>query len=404
MLIDMKWYDSEPGGVKTADFWGLWAVINDLYDHHPEVFGAKQTARALKRDLNEYLGVNHENYTIRNAQFYTFFAERLQHYGINPFADISCAFVSPAKNLPQNAKPILERFKQFSIVKQVDTHYCAYEDIGAEGNRRDITTEVPRYDYVLTGNVINDPFTDNRQVETILACGMLAKKGGKIMHVLTYGEDKKKGNIENEVLHVLAGQKLERCDPPGRYIHNGSTSMMVMQQQEEIAHTPSSSVLYHDYKSAEYEWLLGERIQNRAGDISFTLKEYYDHFFKDKEALQRWESLGCGSISGMAHADCFADKNWQTLADGMYYTAFPYREHFSYHRVDLGPWQVEVNDQHPSAQQREEIRNIFGAWWDEKVAVIAAELKRTPEQKITDQRFYSTGKLGDEPGIQQQVQ
>jgi hypothetical protein len=416
MLMEMKWYDAYSMGDGAADLWGLWAMINDVYARHPEKFGSEEVRASLKQDIDEYLGKEHRNHSILEPKFYEFFVERLEHYKLQPFADISCAFVAPDDEAIAVARPLLKQFKAFDMVAGLYTDRVSYTDARKDDAPQSCHSKGdwinmdpangPKHDYVLTGNVINDPHSDHMQVSSMVACGMITKKGGRVMHILTYGEDNPTNHVGDPMLHKLAGQELVCYDPPGRYIPNTSpywrwqgehTNLMVLEQRGNVVQPSRTCQLYYDYANAREEIMMHSRIKNSAGDISFTFEEYFDHFMNNPEALKALEEIGCNYISNMARKGGIAGMGWGKLSAAIYMSGFHPKDRGSISYSLLDNYVMKIDDKVPSKEVQQEIREEFSAWWDEKITAIAKEMKRTPEQKITDERFYSTGKVDEPP-------
>lgn len=231
MLIDLS-----KAGITSPhpDVQGILLVINDQFERYPEKFGPPEIRQQLQQDIADYQRQHGPNKT-DTKQFHTFFAERLEHYGLTPFADVSLAFLQCHGEIWPRMAPILSLFGSLHHIEQHFSVQSARECIPAP----------EKVDYMVTGNALND--TEDPQ-DLILACGSVLKQGGRCIHLLHFGPRnftpvEELSNIEN---YTTAGQKLLRNSlkdtsaPPDRIVFPAyGKHILMFEQVREIDLAPS---------------------------------------------------------------------------------------------------------------------------------------------------------------------
>lgn len=269
MLIEITWENCNPLAAadyriyrNATDLSGVLAVINDIYDRHPEKFGSEKIREALKKDLAKHLqgGILQRKSSVLKDEFYQYFAKRLDHYGLHPFDDTSLTFVAGwahGTSTLEAAEPLLKRFQRFQNLKEILTTGNALNLVNRE-----------RADYVVTGNVVNNP--DNTDTtDTMLACANMAKKGGRVIHLLSYGEDILRHVIDDEKLHELAGQKHLHNEPAGPYNGLlGMTKLMMLEQLREVEHSTEVSASYQKAKQKNPGMVISDNRFYSTGAVS----------------------------------------------------------------------------------------------------------------------------------------
>ncbi|MFZ4126014.1 MAG: hypothetical protein ACOYJ2_08125 [Rickettsiales bacterium] len=219
-----------------SDDLGLLVVLNDLWKREPVRFGVDEAARnQLFQEIEQTL-IN----GISDRRFFapTIIAEIFKRRHINPLEDISIINVSPVALHELKWKPLTDlcsSYQPIAAVKGLDgTHVTT-----ANANQ---LTGGAKVDYVITGNVINYP--DNKDpADTIRACAMMLKKGGKSIHLLDIGSDTHEAIIMNKSgAYNQAEQHFFGLIPEGSCINSAAEPVAAIAEQKlEIAYAPVNS-------------------------------------------------------------------------------------------------------------------------------------------------------------------
>lgn len=244
-----------------ADLAGILTVLNDIFDKSDPAdlepgewarFGNEEQRARLKQ------AVSMIPYPITSLSFWQDLQDDIRDLGIeNPLKGLSIAFVGGRahgdrgyESTIKSAWPITHGYGtcHFDVVHQYD---------GSQGNQLTIQNSLKvlekglnRVDYVVTGNVINadDCVAD----DTMLACSNITKAGGRIIHMLNYGEEKDRGIIGDAALQNYAGQRHVRNVPKGAYRPYGNetgTHIMFLDQEREVQHTADDLAQYRASKN-----------------------------------------------------------------------------------------------------------------------------------------------------------
>lgn len=233
-----------------ADLAGIALFINELYgSQRPEDrgrFGTDAQRGELERFVREqYRGPISLDY----AGFFDAFVTKLESMKLNPFKGMKVAFVGGYPHdgdqpTTRAAAPLERLFTLYHIAKPTVGHIHT-------ANVGDMARAMGgKVDCVITGNAVNDP-DNHTNDDTLLACASLTKKGGRVIHMLNYGEAYESKHIDDPKLISFAGQKLARNIPPGPYMQF-DTQAMILEQVNEVNHAPMSVGQYRAGKSTPY--------------------------------------------------------------------------------------------------------------------------------------------------------
>ncbi len=229
--------------VPHADLCGIVHVINDLFQRDaegeftPPRFGDAATRTELKRRVDAIATPQ----KIQDGMFFEEFTAVCRDLRISPFKGLSIAIVGaydqqtpkgqPPRSTIAPAKAVLEQFKPCYDIAKEGPYKCL------------LTTETaPRFDkvdYVLTCNVVNAPDNPVKH-DTMLACSMLTKAGGRVLHLVGYGysnKDRYDHTVSRAKLHEFAGQKHIYNLPAGPYSMY-STEVVGLRQENEVSLSP----------------------------------------------------------------------------------------------------------------------------------------------------------------------
>lgn len=246
--MDEKW-------LIHPDIYAVLFAINDYFSRHPDRFGDGSQFDKLHMELQ-----------IATAEFLNHRPRRQKRDTVPiPILPIDEEYCSKVSDIFRNfAKPDALKGMRIGYVAQspdakdavanIANMFGAYYDIH-ERETGKLTlqngmglVEYQKLDYVLTGNAINDPtVTDEIQTGFHLACANLLKQGGRVVHMLNYGEGLPKGYLEHKLAFEMAGQKHLFNLPEGPYIpepkyvdedHTSnaqhSTRVMFLEQVREV--------------------------------------------------------------------------------------------------------------------------------------------------------------------------
>ena len=158
---------------------GVYYILDDLLAREPERFGDDEQ----RKSLLEALALIPDD-VLRPSSY---IAELFKHYEINPLADIEIFSVAPYAR--ENASGLFNMAKRYELTDQ-------YTMFFATPSNRERSPDVAyaseilkngKFDYVLTGNVVNDP-KNTSPLDTVAASAMLLKKGGLALHMTSYSD------------------------------------------------------------------------------------------------------------------------------------------------------------------------------------------------------------------------
>ena len=221
----------------SDDQYAIILMINNLYNERPELFGDEAQRARLEIRTFDIL----QSQVARDG-FFNAFAGMLHNEGINPFQDISVMCVGFDEPLIKDIYPFFHMFNEKT--GGFRDMFERFIDINAQrnttlsqGNAMDIVGG-EKVDYVITGNVLNDPEMCDFPDEVMYACAIAAKKGATIFHMLGYSSDNYP-LIFNKNRIRFAGQE-HIGDVPN--INNGEEvcSYLQLRQIEERGHLPGA--------------------------------------------------------------------------------------------------------------------------------------------------------------------
>ena len=175
-------------------------VVNDLYKKHPERFGPPEVREQLEIDVADFMKEREKK--DKNSDFMkdilVFLNEKFDEYGINPLSQTRITFVACRGEIIEEAAGFFDHFEAFN-----DIHPDRGSALFTE-NWQDFSKE-GKYDYVLTGNVLNTP-NNFRAHNVFAACACILKKDGIGIHALGFSNDNFE-RVFHEGLHVMCGQE-----------------------------------------------------------------------------------------------------------------------------------------------------------------------------------------------------
>lgn len=221
----------------SDDQYAVILMINNLFNERPELFGdEEQRARLQTRTLDILQS------QMARDDFFNAFAKMLHNEGINPFNDISVLCVGFDEPLLKDVYPFFYVFNEKTAgFRDMFERFIDINDERnktlTQGNAMDIV-DGKKVDYVITGNVLNDPEMCDFPDEVMYACAIAAKKGATVFHMLGYSSDNYP-LIFNKNRLRFSGQE-HVGDVPN--INNGEEvcSYLHLRQIEEREHLPGT--------------------------------------------------------------------------------------------------------------------------------------------------------------------
>jgi hypothetical protein len=382
MLINLHYAEKETPGHPWQDLWGILTAIEDIYARYPERFGTAAQRQELEKNLTHYIAT-HEH-CLNKPDFYQYFVGQLAARGLNPFHDQSIAIVGGwvkwgtqtergwvPKKTYDAADPLLACFAEFHDIS-----------IPSKGEAFTITNALEmtggkKLDYVITGNVLNDP-ENYWGDDTLLACAKILKCGGKAIHMLGYGEDFHSGHIGNPYLHQLGGQSHCYNIPEGAYVCNrrrggDATEMMVLEQTRDATPTKRTHRFYRQTMDYDPEHIENHALTTSSGDVSIRLGDLFRHIANHPERLDAMPEF---SITELIHPP-----KTQDLRSGDA-KALLRQEGFS------PPEGISITEGQPlSTETIEQIKNSFIAWRDGVIRTLGLQLKQSGPATTTTERI-----------------
>lgn len=132
----------------------LHVVINNLYARHPEKFGTEETRQSLHHAIASKVEATRQIHGDTghgaNMTILPPLAALFEAYEISAFADVRMAFLGCNETTLKNAQPIIKSMKAFADFhpERTEVRDCGTWEKHITGGK---------YDYALTGNVLNDP-------------------------------------------------------------------------------------------------------------------------------------------------------------------------------------------------------------------------------------------------------
>lgn len=223
----------EAGFRFQADDALLGLAINHLYETAPEKFGDTQLRAYLRYSVTKYLsGVSCRD-PFGQPTLLPFLGRLFESYSVNPFADIRLAYLGGSDYFPHSifgddSSKLREMFGKFRDFNPTRT-----QGITSENSKNFLTSG--KYDYVITGNVLNDPRVED--VKSVFAgCANMTRPGGLIIHGIGYSNHHY-NLILNRVFHDACCQKRIDDNYPK---HHGDPERglvldaIVMQQNQDV--------------------------------------------------------------------------------------------------------------------------------------------------------------------------
>lgn len=165
-----------------ADQMAIYVLLNLLYKDRPEKFGNPDTQTLLKEEIHGLIASKKIKYQPLIGEIGLLF----QKHQINPLEDISVCFIGADD--PDNVciitpetEPLTSLFKNLRVLnakngREQYLHIDTYEKI----------MNGEKFDFVLTGNVLNDPKC-RWPIGLFAACANITKQGGHTIHLTEYG-------------------------------------------------------------------------------------------------------------------------------------------------------------------------------------------------------------------------
>jgi hypothetical protein len=174
----------------SADQMGIYAVMNTMFETAPELFGNETTQRQIQEDIHGLIAANFTHLELMGEIGLVF-----RRYNINPFADISLCFIGadrirdwsqyPRDGLirTEETAPLIDMFGQVTIFNAANDPAQRFDLDTYER-----LTQGQKFDFVLTGNVLNDPKV-TVPLTIFAACSNALKKKGHAIHLTEYGSN-----------------------------------------------------------------------------------------------------------------------------------------------------------------------------------------------------------------------
>ena len=206
----------------------LCIAINHQFILEPELFGNTIKREKLKIEIQNYI-LSTDHLPPWGRPILPFITALFDYHDIQPFKDIKMAFLNgydiDESVWDQEMEGLGRKFNRFTC----------YDFMRASGLTIETSItpdECSQYDYVLTGNILNDPSRQDIK-EIFAACANLAKKDGLVIHGLNYSTAHQQ-DILSEEFHRICGQfRLDQG--PETYIGNqGIIDAMVLWQKEDM--------------------------------------------------------------------------------------------------------------------------------------------------------------------------
>ncbi len=217
----------------SPDQAGILQIINDLFLRQPERFGDVGTRTEIKKLVDAQFQAFHDKRTeIQRPIFYDNYHQlRKEKRAIvaNLFSNVAGIF---KQHCPDALKGISIAVVGFDapnyVSKRTGEHRAVFTPSskalfdmfdkvydfypGRNDDQFSLTAIDAKYadtkvDYVVTGNVLNDPAHSNSSHFVFLAAARMLKKGGRAIHLLGYSNHFYDLHINNPTMIALAGQK-----------------------------------------------------------------------------------------------------------------------------------------------------------------------------------------------------
>lgn len=186
------------------------AAINDLHSKDDTLFGPREIQDQIREEVKTFISLKEAsaasdeetpNELSSPYALLNFISKKFEEYGISPFQDTRIAFIGGSDGIASEQTEYLRNnCANFLDVNPVRNN----QSLGL--HNWDDYTQDGKFDYVLTGNVLNDPKTP-QPYNVFAASGCIAKEGGTVLHALQYSNDNMYQTM-NEGLHSLSGQSL----------------------------------------------------------------------------------------------------------------------------------------------------------------------------------------------------
>lgn len=209
----------------------LHVTINDLFGRHPEKFGSAEIHHILQQEIKEgmanALAVPSEKRTILPL-LGALFSTR----GLQPLSGISLAFLACNDRTYNDMESLRSSLGLFTDLDPKRTEALNFENaIQCASNGR--------YDYVLTGNVLNDPklqFYGSTVPVIQTGIANMLKKGGLAIHGLNYSGDHYDQIIDKTLLKFIGQEVQQQINPRGNY--ELLIDALILSQKEEVSISP----------------------------------------------------------------------------------------------------------------------------------------------------------------------
>lgn len=205
-------------------------AINDVYAQSPEKFGSYEIQQSLREKIRGIVEAqqhpDHAKIATVDRTTLPHLAALFKEHEIEPLAQVRIAFLGCNPQTLEYAKELTRTMRAFADFHPERTEVldCStWEKYIADG----------KFDYVLTGNVLNDPkFAWPSYTMTGIAS--VLKKGGKAIHALNYSDDHWKA-IHNKNTLDFIGQKIESQLNRRARTFSVSVDALTVLQEREVA-------------------------------------------------------------------------------------------------------------------------------------------------------------------------
>lgn len=212
-------------------------LLNQLYETHPERFGATQAVRSTLCLETQAEFSKAFSFGELNTNLLKNIAAMFKNHDIDPFANMDILFVAPDDNDLHVAQVAFPSCHVHTI--PIGRGYLTSENVQSWLHGK-------RMDAAITGNALN---ADNDDAHDLMrACALSLKKNGLAIHMLGYGEgsstyfDRPKDILPHSpALHHQIGQRL-LYNIPGGDFHPGPYSpitLAMVLRQEQLLDLPS---------------------------------------------------------------------------------------------------------------------------------------------------------------------
>ncbi len=202
-------------------------AVNHLFETRPESFGSPSMRANLIAETEAFLDQYESEETKGLAPILPFLSGLFKRHGVNPFSDIRLAFLGGEI---YNQK-ICDMFAHFLDLQPTRTEGLRLSNVDhfmAQG----------KYDYVISGNVVNDPGVKQPD-DVFAASASMLKTDGVAIHGISYGDHNYRVILDSDLHTICAQHMIHQINSHKNAFNEQVMDAVVLQQLMEVRVTPA---------------------------------------------------------------------------------------------------------------------------------------------------------------------